>query len=724
MSGARVGGAPVDNAWVLRDTSAVSTSVNSGASRRWLAAIGVVALGVASVLPFLPAAQGPFLFDDSYLIGGDRRVQSLALWRTWFTSGFWDVSFAAAKSMPHLQYWRPLVTTSFALDVWRAGGLEPSVLHTTNAALQVLVSLLTYRWLRALAFGAGPASLGALAAAWHPVKVESVAWISGRTDLLCAVGVLLVLVADRERRANPVRAAAWAVAGVLVAFLSKETAVILPVVFLGARAVAEARCAEPATGGGGFFASYGALLRAHARGLGLLAAVSLVYLAFRARFLPVLPPGGSSPPLANHVALVFESLGRYLEYALVPRDLTVLGAILRREEGHFVVTWAYVAVGIVGAVGVALALMLAHARRLVVGLALLSLGPLLPCLNVVFTRLTTLVASRFLCLSTLALAVAVALAAERFVDRRRRALLAASVLVLGIVSAGRASDFANEVAFWEAEAAATPDVPSVHNARIRHMSLSRRHRAALAEARQSLVDARRWYANAGYEEKAVVQIVESTVALVPDLARPDLEAIAVFVRSFAEGRAPAPLALKSIDLTLKVGVLSDRFLDSVRHHLLTIEANVLARLGRDAEAEGTLRAMLAECPQCTEVQSAVARTASILGDDELLREVVPSMPPYLRERAAKQIEQIAEDRLKTAPLDKVAVLASRGLHGRALRSYEELVPGARDASTYGELLARAGDRTKAAEVLTNGGVRDAEAFLRSVDASMGWAPEP
>jgi hypothetical protein len=694
-------------------------------ARAWgLALVVIVALAVASALPFLPAAQGPFLFDDSYLIGGDRRVQSLALWRSWFTSGFWDVSFAAARSMPHLQYWRPLVTTSFALDVWRAGGLDPAVLHTTNMLLQAGVTLLMYRWLRSLAFGVGAASLGALAAAWHPVRVESVAWISGRTDLLCAVGVLLVLVADRDRRTHPVRSVTLGVTGALVAFLSKETAIVLPVLFLGARAVAEARGQEPSSSASGVFSSYLSLLRAHARAVALLVALAVAYLLLRVRFLPVLPASGGAPPLGNHVALVFESLGRYLEYALVPRDLTVLGAMLRRSGGRFVVSWPFVVAGVAGAVACVAALVLAHRRRLVVGLVLLFLGPLLPCMNVVFTRLTTLVASRFLCLSTLAFAVLVALAVERFCDMRRRAVVVLAVAALGIVSAGRASDFANDVAFWEAEAASTPDAPSVHNARMRHLSLMRRHRAELAEARQSFVDVKRWYANAGYEEKAVVQIVEAAVALVPDAAQGDLEAIVRFVMSFAAGEVPEALALTSVDLTLKVGVLSDRFLDAVRFHLLTIEANVLVRLGRDDEAGRTLRAMLRECPSCTEVQSAVARTATILGDDDLLREIAPQMPSHLRGRVQKQIDQIEVDRHAVEPLARVAVLANRGLHGRALRLYEELFPAGRDAKTYAELLARAGERARASEVLARGGVREVDAFLREVDASMGWSAEP
>src|SRR5205823_5152742 len=57
----------------------------------------------------------------------------------------------------------------------------------------------------ALALGAGaPGWAALLGGAWFaamPAHVESVAWISGRTDVYCAVAFLLALWVDRRARA-------------------------------------------------------------------------------------------------------------------------------------------------------------------------------------------------------------------------------------------------------------------------------------------------------------------------------------------------------------------------------------------------------------------------------------------------------------------------------------------------------------------------------------------
>jgi Flp pilus assembly protein TadD len=106
-------------------------------------------------------------------------------------------------------HWSPLAWLSFSVD-YTMGGLDPRVFHATslglhavNAALVCVVArrLLALAWReppgddgggRATAVDAG--ALGAaLLFALHPLRAETVAWISDRRDLLCATFVLLAV---------------------------------------------------------------------------------------------------------------------------------------------------------------------------------------------------------------------------------------------------------------------------------------------------------------------------------------------------------------------------------------------------------------------------------------------------------------------------------------------------------------------------------------------------
>ena len=125
-------------------------------------------------------------------------------------------------------FFRPLLALSFFVD-YQMWGLNPFGYHLTNvlfhAAASALVCLLAFRL-------SGARSAGMLAGvifAIHPVHIESVAFISGRVDVVAAVfflgGVLLFL------RGTPWTATASA-ACYAAGLLMKEMAVTLPGILL------------------------------------------------------------------------------------------------------------------------------------------------------------------------------------------------------------------------------------------------------------------------------------------------------------------------------------------------------------------------------------------------------------------------------------------------------------------------------------------------------------
>jgi hypothetical protein len=130
----------------------------------------------------------------------------------------------------HMGYYRPLVIVTQAIDaaLW---GLDPRGFRLTNVLLHGLSGFLLFELARGFGLGLPAALVAGLGFVVHPMHVESVAWISGRTDVLATVFVLAMLVVHRRRRASSFRPAFWAAACLLLALASKETAITaLPIV--------------------------------------------------------------------------------------------------------------------------------------------------------------------------------------------------------------------------------------------------------------------------------------------------------------------------------------------------------------------------------------------------------------------------------------------------------------------------------------------------------------
>ena len=93
-------------------------------------------------------------------------------------------------------YYRPIIELSFWLDN-RLWGMEASAMHLENILLHIANTLLIFYLARRIFSDDDVPLIPLLAAllfALHPVNVEAVAWIAGRTDLLLAVFVLASLI--------------------------------------------------------------------------------------------------------------------------------------------------------------------------------------------------------------------------------------------------------------------------------------------------------------------------------------------------------------------------------------------------------------------------------------------------------------------------------------------------------------------------------------------------
>lgn len=197
-------------------------------ARRLAPALISAAVAFAAFAPTLPYE---LVWDDRGLV---QHVESS--WRQGGLSGLLCADFTIYDN-PGLSpgYYRPAALLSLRGD----GAMAPSfpyAYHATNVLLHTLNTALVY-WLLALVLrAAAPALMGALLFAVHPAHVESVAFVSGRTDLLAALFALLSTLTWLRVRAglsrNPARDRAVSCGSFFLACLSKEVAYLLPAVLL------------------------------------------------------------------------------------------------------------------------------------------------------------------------------------------------------------------------------------------------------------------------------------------------------------------------------------------------------------------------------------------------------------------------------------------------------------------------------------------------------------
>ncbi len=182
----------------------------------WLPAIASAMLGI---LVFSVSIGGTYIYDDPLVIQEDPRIAHPGQWYRFWTE----------KYIPNVDnLYRPLVSMSYAIQWWLHGD-RPWAFHLVNVLLHGAVCACVAELARRL-IGRSAAWVAGLLFAVHPIHSEAVALVSGRPELMCALGILGALILSLEPMSIP---RAFAVAGCgLVAILSKEQGVLLPLLIL------------------------------------------------------------------------------------------------------------------------------------------------------------------------------------------------------------------------------------------------------------------------------------------------------------------------------------------------------------------------------------------------------------------------------------------------------------------------------------------------------------
>ena len=142
------------------------------------------------VLAYSNFFQNSFHFDDDHAIVENASIRSLSHWTTFFTDAH------TFSSQPSNATYRPIVTLSFAIDYAVHGALDPVPFHVTQLLLLIAVGvLLTFFY--TFLFGAGEEIAAVIAATifcLHTANTETMNFLSSRSELLSAIGLLAALV--------------------------------------------------------------------------------------------------------------------------------------------------------------------------------------------------------------------------------------------------------------------------------------------------------------------------------------------------------------------------------------------------------------------------------------------------------------------------------------------------------------------------------------------------
>jgi tetratricopeptide (TPR) repeat protein len=166
------------------DPGVVFQRQHLGAAKARPRLVGLL-LALVTLLAYLPVTRDNFInYDDQVYVTENHAVQNGLTWAgvKWaFTTGYGS-------------NWHPVTWLSHMMDCeWF--GLNAGAQHYINALFHVANTVLLFALLLRLTQELWPGAFVAALFAWHPLHVESVAWISERKDVLSTFFALLTLLA-------------------------------------------------------------------------------------------------------------------------------------------------------------------------------------------------------------------------------------------------------------------------------------------------------------------------------------------------------------------------------------------------------------------------------------------------------------------------------------------------------------------------------------------------
>lgn len=182
----------------------------------------IIAAAIVSIAAFANSLSNQFAWDDKQLIVINPYILDGFGLKYWFGR-----LYLSTDNLVSSHFYRPLPGLTFSLDAYKWGIDRPFGFHLTNLIIFTLSCIVLCLLVRRLTGNRLVAAAAGLIFAVHPVHSEPVAWVSGRTDLLCGLFMMLsvlLFVYWADTGKNLLRY--LSAAALALALLSKEVAVV------------------------------------------------------------------------------------------------------------------------------------------------------------------------------------------------------------------------------------------------------------------------------------------------------------------------------------------------------------------------------------------------------------------------------------------------------------------------------------------------------------------
>src|SRR3984893_12281041 len=149
--------------------------------------LAAIYLGLAGLVAVVFLQTGHFNFvnyDDGSYVFDNANIRAGLTWR----------GVVWAFTHVHSQNWHPLTTISHMIDC-QLFGLNPGAHHLVNVVWHSVAALLLFILLQKMTERVWASAFVAAVFAIHPLRIESVAWIAERKDVVSGVFFMLTLLA-------------------------------------------------------------------------------------------------------------------------------------------------------------------------------------------------------------------------------------------------------------------------------------------------------------------------------------------------------------------------------------------------------------------------------------------------------------------------------------------------------------------------------------------------
>ncbi|MBN3038083.1 MAG: tetratricopeptide repeat protein [Candidatus Omnitrophica bacterium] len=188
--------------------------------------IALVSIAVLGFIVYGNSLNGPFIWDDEVLVRDNVYIRSYTHLKSVFTK---DIAEGSGKNYG---FYRPFQMLTYMFDhaLWK---LNPRGYHLSNILLHILAGLAVF-WLVSLLWDDFITSyLASLFFIVHPLHTEAVTYISGRSDSLSLLFMLLsIIFYIKNSSAKNTKFYVLMLLSYVFALLSRENVLVLPLLLL------------------------------------------------------------------------------------------------------------------------------------------------------------------------------------------------------------------------------------------------------------------------------------------------------------------------------------------------------------------------------------------------------------------------------------------------------------------------------------------------------------